>query len=61
MIFSRSVDGRYRRWFAWRPVRLHGPDEWDRKRATGKPARWVWLQVIWRMRSEFGTYYALGD
>lgn len=62
MIFGgRAEDDDYHRWFAWRPVWLNGPMEWDRKRALGSSARWVWLRTIYRMRSRFGTYYAVPE
>lgn len=59
MIFERKWDREYRTWFAWRPVFLRGPDEWDRMRRRGARARFVWLRFIWRARMQGGTYYAL--
>jgi hypothetical protein len=50
---------KYEWWFAWRPVELRGPHEWDRMRATGHDARWVWLRWVRRMRCEPQYYYAL--
>lgn len=59
MIFGgKKEDDDYLPWFAWRPVRLSGPDEWDRQKRGYSP-RWVWLRRVYRMRSRFGTYYAI--
>lgn len=58
MIFEKKIDKEYHRWFAWRPVKLYGPDEWDRQR-TGVNARWAWLQFIWRRRNLPRTYYSI--
>jgi hypothetical protein len=59
MIFQRSYDKRYYRWFAWRPVILDGPDEWDRCKRLHVRRRLVWLRFIWRMRMKHTTYRAL--
>lgn len=59
MIFQRATDSGYRRWFAWYPVRLRGPDEWTRRKITGKPNRLVWLSFVWRMRFDVGIYYTV--
>jgi hypothetical protein len=59
VIFERNYDEDYHRWFAWRPVVLTGPDEWDRTRRLNCWRRLVWLRFVWRMRSCFGTSYAL--
>jgi len=61
MIFERSNEDEYKRWFAWRPVILYGPEEWDREKMTGSYPRVVWLCWVWRMRHRPRTYYALGD
>lgn len=60
MIFARrQEEHEYHKWFAWRPVWLYGPDEWDRKRFTRRPPRLVWLRFVERMRCEPRTFYAL--
>jgi hypothetical protein len=61
MIFEVAIDKEYHPWFAWRPVMLSGPDEWDRQKRTGRNARMVWLRKIWRMRTRPNTYYAMFD
>lgn len=62
MIFEwTKEDDDYHRWFAWRPVFLYGPDEWDRRKRTGDSPRLVWLEFVWRWRDPSGTYYALFD
>lgn len=61
MIFERTIDSEYHLWFAWRPVRLCGPDEWNRSKITGGWPRWVWLRWVWRMRVRPDNYYALGE
>jgi hypothetical protein len=61
MIFEKPVDKEYHRWFAWYPVILSSPDEWDRQKRTGGWGRTVWLQYVWRMRSKYNIYYALFD
>jgi hypothetical protein len=61
MIFEPTMeDSEYSAWFAWRPVRLYGPDEWDRCR-RGRFPRWVWLTTVYRMRVRPRTYYALPE
>ena len=58
MIFEwTKEDDDYHEWFAWRPVQLYGPDEWDRKR-LGRYARWVWLRTVLRWRHRPRTYYS---
>lgn len=59
MIFERRYDQDYHRWFAWRPVRLYGPDEWNRQRRLQAKPRLVWLRSVWRWRCQPQTYYAL--
>lgn len=60
MIFGGFVyDDGFKKWFAWRPVKLSGPMEWDRCKVLGCKARWAWLRIILRRRSMFGTDYAL--
>lgn len=59
MIFERPHDDRYRRWFAWRPVILDGPDEWDRSKVLNTTRRMVWLRTVWRLRTKPSPYYAL--
>lgn len=60
MIFERRrKDDKYRKWFAWRPVVLYGPDEWSRERRLGAWPRVVWLRTVWRWRSRPRTYYTL--
>lgn len=61
MIVERANDNGYRRWFAWRPIFLNGPDEWDRARRLNVRERLVWLRFVWRLRLERGNYYALPD
>jgi hypothetical protein len=62
MMFDRQVEESvYRPWFAWRPVFLSGPEEWDRMKATGRSARLVWFRWVYRMKSRPGSYYALLD
>lgn len=47
----------YSRWFAWRPVMLRCPEGLgDPQKRYRKVA---WMRVVWRMRSETETYYAL--
>ncbi len=59
MIFERTKeDDDYHWWFAWRPVSLYGPDEWDRQRLGHYP-RLVWLRNVLRWRNRPRTYYAL--
>lgn len=59
MIFQgRQYDTEYAPWFAWRPIRLYGPQEWDRMGAKNCEARLVWLRWIWRMRCKPHNYYA---
>lgn len=62
MIFEwPKEDDDYHPWFAWRPVILYGPDEWDRNK-LGHYSRVVWLKTVWRWRNRPRTYYALfGD
>lgn len=60
MIFGgRREDREYHRWFAWYPVRLNGPDEWDRMKRLWARPRWAWLRMVWRMRGEPSTYYTV--
>lgn len=59
MIFCKRYECKYRRWFAWHPVRLRGPDEWDRQRALNVGPRLVWMRMIWRMKTRPKNYYAL--
>ncbi len=61
MIFERPYDTQYRRWFAWHPVILDGPDEWDRCRRLDTTRRLVWLRFVWRLRTKPTPYYALPD
>lgn len=61
MIFERTYDDDYHWWFAWRPVILDGPDEWDRVRANNCRRRLVWLRWILRWRNQPSPYYALPD
>jgi hypothetical protein len=61
MIFERPIDATYKPWFAWRPVQLRGPDEWDRCKKLGTTARWVWLRFVWRRRCIPNTYYTIDD
>jgi hypothetical protein len=58
---GRQYDDEYKPWFAWRPVILYGPMEWNRMRFDDRRARVVWLQTVWRMRCEPRTYYALPE
>lgn len=58
MIFNRRADDtEYHRWFAWYPVKLNGPDEWERCRARRTEPRVVWLGYVQRMRVRPNTYY----
>ena len=51
MIFAgRTYDDEYHPWFAWRPVRLYGPDEWKRCKVEDCEPRVVWLSWVHRMR-----------
>jgi hypothetical protein len=61
VIFYRKDDKVYHRWFAWYPVKLRGPNEWNRERHYGCGPRTVWLQYVWRKRNgrPLSTYYAL--
>ena len=59
MILEWSVDEDYHRWFAWRPVMLNGPKEWDRARGRNGYRRLVWLRFVWRKRSLPSTYYSV--
>lgn len=62
MIFEHAPeDTRYRRWFAWFPVVLSGPDEWDRAKRLRTRPRVVWLRNVWRFRTRPSSYYALPD
>jgi hypothetical protein len=61
MIFERKTDHEYHKWFAWRPVMLYGPNEWDREKMTGGHPRMAWLCYVWRMRNIPRTYYALPE
>lgn len=61
MIFEKRIDEEYHRWFAWWPIILHGPDEWDRARRLGTYPRWVWLRFVWRKRAIPDAYYVLFD
>ena len=54
-------DDRYHRWFAWYPVELNGPDEWERCQRLRCGPRVVWLQYVWRLKTRPGDYYALPD
>lgn len=56
---GRKWDDDYKLWFAWRPVMLYGPLEWNRMRFENRRSRWVWLRTIHRMRCRPRTYYAL--
>ena len=58
VIDGKQYETEYRPWFAWRPVRLYGPDEWDRNKALNCESRLVWLRWISRMRTKPRTYYA---
>jgi hypothetical protein len=60
MIFEwRREDDDYHEWFAWRPVMLYGPDEWDRVKMLRAYPRLVWLRTVLRWRNRPRTYYAL--
>lgn len=61
MIFEDRDDTRYRPWFAWHPVTLYGPDEWDRAKRLRTSARVVWLRWVWRYRHKPRDYIALPD
>jgi hypothetical protein len=59
MIFENRHDFRYKKWFAWYPIFLSGPDEWNRCESLGCDERCVWLRFVWRYRTRPGAYYAL--
>jgi len=61
MIFERSYDDRYYLRFAWLPVRLYGPDEWNRCARLNVKERWIWLTYYWRYRARSGVYRAVPD
>jgi hypothetical protein len=62
MIFEwRRQDSDYHPWFAWHPVTLYGPNEWDRERRLGARPRIVWLRTVLRWRCPPRTYYVLPD
>lgn len=61
MIVGRHYDKLYHPWFAWRPVKLSGPDEWERERRLNVGPRFVWLRWVWRYKCKPNPYYALPD
>lgn len=62
MIFIGKVyDTKYHPWFAWRPVQLRGPHEWDRCKRLRCEPRWVWLSWVYRRRCRPNTYYEIAD
>lgn len=61
MLLDRKYDKLYKPWFAWYPVFLYGPDEWDRMNRVGAGHRLVWLRRVWRARLGHTTYYAIPD
>ena len=61
MILEWREDQRYKLWFAWYPVILNGPDEWDRMKRRSARARIAWLVPVWRLRIQIGNYYAIPD
>jgi hypothetical protein len=61
MIFEAPYDDKYQRWFAWRPVALYGPDEWDRCKRLNTRPRIAWLEYVWRYDCQPRPYYALPD
>ena len=61
-IFNNDYDLRYKKVFAWFPVALYGPDEWDRCKTLNCGERLVWLRWVWRFKTKGSTYYAIpGD
>jgi len=59
MIFEKRYDQRYHRKFAWFPVLLDGPDEWDRTRHLDTTRRLIWLQFYWKYNTRPGAYKAV--
>lgn len=47
----------YHWWFAWRPIFLYGPDEWDRERMLDKSPRLIWLLWVMRMPTSPRFYH----